>query len=88
MTRGKIVAVLPDGRLVTSTEFNGDMYYSDGGYGTLKPKKNTESLLKILTGGTFVIRIVTCSMTAYMRVAIFTICLKNIFSSGFPTTSM
>ena len=33
MTRGKIVAVLPDGRLVTSTEFNGDMYYSDGGYG-------------------------------------------------------
>lgn len=33
MTRGKIVAVLLDGRLVTSTEFNGDMYYSDGGYG-------------------------------------------------------
>lgn len=32
MTRGRIAAILPDGRFVTSVEFNGDMYYA-GGYG-------------------------------------------------------
>ena len=32
MTRGQIAAILPDGKLITSVEFNGDMYYS-GGHG-------------------------------------------------------
>ena len=30
MTRGRIAIISPDGRLVTSVEFNGDMYYKDG----------------------------------------------------------
>lgn len=33
MTRGQIAVILPDGRMITSTEFNGDMYYDGEGYG-------------------------------------------------------
>lgn len=32
MTRGQIAVILPGGKLITSVEFNGDMYYS-GGHG-------------------------------------------------------
>ena len=33
MTRGQIAIITPDGKLITSTEFNGDMYYDGVGHG-------------------------------------------------------
>lgn len=33
MTRGQIAIITSDGRLITSAEFNGDMYYNGEGYG-------------------------------------------------------
>lgn len=33
MTRGQIAIITPDGKLITSTEFNGDMYYDGEGHG-------------------------------------------------------
>ena len=33
MTRGQIAIITPDGRLITSAEFNGDMYYDGEGHG-------------------------------------------------------
>ena len=29
MTRGQIAIITPDGKLITSTGFNGDMYYDN-----------------------------------------------------------
>ena len=33
MTRGQIAIITPDGKLITSAEFNGDMYYDGEGHG-------------------------------------------------------
>ena len=45
MTRGQIAIITPDGKLFTSTEFNGDMYYNGEGYG----KEVVEALESIET---------------------------------------
>ena len=33
MTRGQIAIITPEGNILSSREFNGDMYLSNGGYG-------------------------------------------------------
>lgn len=45
MTRGQIAIITPDGKLITSAEFNGDMYYDNEGYG----KEVVEALESIET---------------------------------------
>ena len=45
MTRGQIAIITPDGRLITSAEFNGDMYYDGEGHG----KEVVEALESIET---------------------------------------
>lgn len=45
MTRGQIAIITPDGRLIASAEFNGDMYYDGAGYG----KEVVEALESIET---------------------------------------
>ena len=45
MTRGQIAIITPDGRLITSAEFNGDMYYDGVGHG----KEVVEALESIET---------------------------------------
>ena len=45
MTRGQIAIITPDGKLITSTEFNGDMYYDGEGHG----KEVVETLESIET---------------------------------------
>ena len=45
MTRGQIAIITPDGKLIASTEFNGDMYYDNEGHG----KEVVEALESIET---------------------------------------
>ena len=45
MTRGQIAIITPDDKLITSTEFNGDMYYDGEGHG----KEVVETLESIET---------------------------------------
>ena len=33
MTHGRLVYIEPDGTIYVSSDFNGDMYYSEGSYG-------------------------------------------------------
>ena len=43
MTRGQIAIITPDGRLITSTEFNGDMNYSEHGQDVFDTLETVES---------------------------------------------
>ena len=45
MTRGQIAIITPEGKLITSAEFNGDMYYDGEGHG----KEVVEALESIET---------------------------------------
>ena len=91
MTRGQIAIITPDGRLITSAEFNGDMYYDGVGHGkevvealeSIETEEEYRSLSMISTTKILSTRIGSCFTIA---TTVFTICQQTTSASGFPIT--
>lgn len=92
MTRGQIAAILPDGKLITSVEFNGDMYYS-GGHGEevfselecIESEKEYREFVKDFNDRNFRY---TDRELFYDCDESFSICQRITSANGFPITSM
>lgn len=91
MTRGQIAIITSDGRLITSAEFNGDMYYNGEGYG----KEVVEALESVETEeeyrefvNDFNDRNFQYTDRELFTTAtkVFTICQRTTSASGFPIT--